>query len=407
VDGAGKVRLAAVLAAVILLTQSLIDLELAVDLGEWHLNAPVADLVALALLPLAAAEWLRDRTPLPGWAGYLVFLVASALSLYDAILPAEGLHHLLRKPVFLYLAYGLGLGFVIARARSLSLFLSALVLWATSTAALSLLSSVGRIASGEALWFHAIAGITPNHKTLAVCLAAGLPLLLAIARQGSSAPWARRLAQMSLMLAILAIGLSASKTAWLTTLVALGLTWPAHRPLSLRPKVVLPTVVLGLVLAYYVPVFMGSKTMLDAARSRHSLNERSWEMFRAAPLVGSGTGMNVHYEMVTFPHYRVNGVDAHGVFQKVGSETGLVGLVGYGAFVAATGLAIARRRREDDPLRDAALGTWICLHVNLLLSTETLSSTHWVPLAVAWGLSLRADTRTPDEAPPAEAPCAS
>ena len=107
-------KAAALLAVVILLTQSLIDLELAVDLGAWHLNAPVADLVALALLPLAAAAWLRDRTPLPGVAGYLVFLVASALSLYEAIQPAEGLHHLLRKPIFLYLAYGFGLGFVIA-----------------------------------------------------------------------------------------------------------------------------------------------------------------------------------------------------------------------------------------------------------------------------------------------------
>jgi O-antigen ligase len=139
--------------------------------------------------------------------------------------------------------------------------------------------------------------------------------------------------------------------------------------------------------AYYSPLFMQSNAMLDAARSRHSLNERALEMFASNPLLGAGSGMGPHYEQVTWPHYRVNGVDTHGVIQKIASETGLLGLAGYGLFMSSTGVVLLRRRRrQSDAISQAALCTWATLHTNLLLSTEVLSPTHWLPFAVAWGM---------------------
>ncbi|MEC8423918.1 MAG: hypothetical protein VX000_09085, partial [Myxococcota bacterium] len=38
--------------ATVLLTFAFIDLEFAVDLGSWNANAPLADIAALAMLPL-------------------------------------------------------------------------------------------------------------------------------------------------------------------------------------------------------------------------------------------------------------------------------------------------------------------------------------------------------------------
>ncbi len=370
----------------ILLSQSYIDLEVVLPGGA--LNAPVADWAALVLLPLAAAGWLRgERTPLPGLAGYTLMLMAAVLSVRVAIAPAESFHHLLRKPLFFYLAYGFGLAWLVRRVQPRVLW-GTLIVWTVSTAGLSVLTSVSRILAGDALWFASIGGLTPNHKTLAVGLSTALPLL--IGRRGS-APG--RGIDLSILLALTAILLSASKTAWIIAALALALFLPRSRPLATRLRLILPALALSLMLAYYAPVLLGSKAMLDAARSRHSLNERAWSMFVAHPLIGSGTGMNVLVEQVTFPHYRVNGVDAHGVIQKVGSETGLLGLVGYGWFSLSCFAAVRRRWQEEgggyEGVYYGALGCVATLQVSLLLSTETFSQTWWIPFAVSWGQAHR------------------
>src|SRR5204862_114366 len=54
-------------------------------------------------------------------------------------------------------------------------------------------------------------------------------------------------------------------------------------------------------------------------------------------------GANVRFEQQTFPDYRVNGVDAHGAIQKVGSEYGLLGLGAWLTFVGAMALRLRRR----------------------------------------------------------------
>jgi O-antigen ligase len=403
--------LAALPLLVIFGTFAFIDLELKVGLFGWEANAPAADVATLLLLPLALLGlWVRPasgapRWPdLPGWPGQLLFLVACALSLSAAAYPDEALHHLIRKPLFVYVAYGFGLGWALQRAASPAFARRALQIGLALTALVSVGSSLGRIAAGDTLWFQALSGITPNHKTLAVALAGAAPLLFGAALRpvgarrpgGEGAP--DLLARGLSGLLVLAVLLSASKTAWIT--LALGLAWffPGHRPIATRWRALLPGAALALALAYYAPVILGSRTMLDAARSRHSLNERAQHMWEAHPLIGSGTGMNVRWEESTFPHYRVNGVDAHGVFAKVASETGLLGLVGYGLFVGGAGLAMRRRWRTgaattgQHPYRSeawAALGAFGALHTNLLFSTELFSPTHWVPLMAAWAAAHR------------------
>lgn len=386
--------LAALLLTAVLALQAFIDLELAFDLGSWHVNAPVADLLALALVPLAALRW-RERAPLPGLAGYALFLLAGLLSLGAALEPGVAAHHLLRKPIFLYVAYGFALPLV-ARAAPAAAVAGGMLGGALLTAGVSLASSAGRIAAGDALWFHALEGLTPNHKTLAVALSAQLPLLLGLPRLLPGLPgWLERARLPAIFLLLAAVGASASKTAWITAAFGLACFWPRARPLAARPRLILPLLAAALGLALYAPLLLGSKAMLDAARSRHSLNVRAWEMFERNPIFGSGSGMNVVEEMVTFPHYRVNGVDAHGVIQKVASETGLVGLAGYLGFVVAMALALRARALAEGAggAAQALLASFAALHLNLLLSTETLSPTHWIPLGLLWGLAHRPRAR--------------
>lgn len=380
--------LAPFLLAALLWVQTFIDLELALDLGPWHMNAPLADLLALLLIPLGL--WLQRQapTPPPGWQAYLIFLLACALSLSHALEPATAAHHLLRKPIFLFVAYACCLPVIVRLSPPWVLALG-LLGGAVITSGVSLTTSLLRIAAGDALWFQTIDGLTPNHKTLAVALAGQLPLIIALPRLlPALGERAARLRGPTLALVLIALLASASKTAWITAAFAIAWFVPRDRPLATRPRLLGPAVVVALGLALYAPLLVGSKAMLDAARSRHSLNVRAWEMFTQHPLVGSGTGMNVVVEMVTFPHYRVNGVDAHGVLQKIGSEAGLLGLAGYLGFVATLGARLLRRARAEGRSGPAwaLLATFAALHLNLLLSTETFSPTHWAPLALVWGL---------------------
>ena len=392
-----RVGLAGALLMVLWVTAPFIDLELALDLGPWHANAPVADLVALALLLLALPDRARRRLPLPGpwaWAAFVAVGLAGA-----ALAPetGESLHYLLRKPIFMYLAYIGGVAAWTRRGALRPAVFGGMLLGVGGTATVSLATSGLRVAAGDALWFSQLDGLTPNHKTLAVAMAGALPLVLAVGRR----PRWRRPAAVAAALATLAIALSLSKTAWITTALAYGLFWPRGRPIAARWQRTAPALVLGAALAVYAPVLLGSKAMLDAARSRHSLNVRAWEMARARPLLGMGPGASTRVEQVTFPHYRVNGVDAHGVVQKVGSEFGLLGLLAYGLFVGGAGRRLVTRWREaggsHDSLAWGAVATWATLHTNLLLSTEVLSPTHWTPLAVAWGLAHTTPGPSPQE----------
>ena len=169
----GRVVLA--LVAAVILTQDLIDFELGLDLGPWHANAPVADILALVLLPLTlvAIRTRGERWPAaPAPIAYALFIGASLLSVATSVAPADSLHHVVRKTTLLYLSYGIGLSFAVARIVPPRIVYRATVVYAIAMSVLSLGTSALRFAAGDALWFVAIQGITPNHKTLSVALAA-------------------------------------------------------------------------------------------------------------------------------------------------------------------------------------------------------------------------------------------
>jgi hypothetical protein len=367
------------LVAIVLLAQPYIGLDVHLPLPGWDLDAPLADLAALglvALLPFLG----RPRPPAPAaWGAFLAVGLAAAL-LAD---PAETLqgtgssvHQWLRKPVFSYVAYAVALpvaltwveGSRIRRLLLLSLGAAALV---------SLVASSGRVASGLALWWQGIEGLTNNHKTLAVWMAPFGPWL-----------WSQRHhrgAQLVSALVAIALLLSLSKTAWLAA--AFGLAWVVHydgRPIVARWWLVLPALAVAFAALSWLPELLGSKAMMDAARSRDSLDLRAWTMFSADPILGHGPGSAVTWEMHEFPHYRINHVEAHGVVQKVASETGMLGLIAWLAATILTARSLWSGRSETTSEEWAWIGVFAALHVNLLASTEAFTMTHWVPLGLAW-----------------------
>ncbi len=373
---AGVNRLAVALLAALLMAWPYIALDVHLPLGGWDLDAPVADVLALLLVPWGAWRLVRGHRP-DGAAGYLVLVGAGLASAWIASDRVEALHEWARRPVFYGLAYGLGVTALVA-AIDAPIVRRALAAAVAVAALISLATSAGRILAGDTLWYSAIAGLTNNHKTVAVALAPALAFLW-----GSPAPEAeRRVLRGVVVLGVLALLASASRTAWISAGLAATwwITWRG-RAWADRPWLVPTLAVLGFVAATYGPIATRSIPQIDAMRSRYSIDKRSWALFASSPLVGASPGQSVRTELVRFPEYRVNGVDAHGVVQKVGAEYGLLGLAGYGAFVWATGRRCRRRHRPGD-------GTWpafVALHLNLLLSTETFTQTHWAMWALLVG----------------------
>ncbi|MSQ03074.1 MAG: hypothetical protein EXR71_14500 [Myxococcales bacterium] len=367
----------------VLLAWPYIELGAAVPIGSWQADAPIADVAVLAFLPLALLRLWRGPLP-PGAVGYAVMLgagLAAGLATADG---AAALHELVRKPLFSGLVYGLGLAAFVAQTAHLDVVRRGLLVAIAACACISLTTSVGRIIAGDTLWFHAIGGLTGNHKTLAVALAPALPLIW-----GWEAPAREaRIQRGVVVLAGLALAASLSRTAWISA--ALAATYfivVGGRVLAARRALVPALLLVGLWGATYLPLYLPyrSITLIDALRSRHSIDLRSWSLFAAHPLVGASPGASVRTELSTFPHYRVNGVDAHGAVQKVAAEYGLIGLCGFVGFVYALGRTVRSRHRDGD-------GCWpafVALHGNLLLSTETFSQTHWVVLGVVLGLTER------------------
>lgn len=427
------------LVALVILTAPYIALAVDMTVAGRHLDTPLADLGAVALVVVLVGHLLAPALPrliallsddeegvpppggagaasasaepplewgptvtrlravlagLPGPVGFAVFAGSAVIALALVPEPGPSAWTLLRKPLFFYVAYGGAFAWAVARTPvpTLRVLLRLSLLLA---AAVSLFSSAGRIAAGNALWFQAVEGLTNNHKTLAVAMAPLVILLLAL-RRG-------RVDVVVSAIALCAIGLSMSRTAWISAAVGLSflVAWRGYR-LAARRGLVLGVVIVGVLVALYGPLLARSHAQLDAARSRHSLDKRAWTMFEEHPALGMGAGANVRFEMVTFPHYRVNGVDAHGAIQKVASEHGAVGLAAWLAFVVAMGARLARRATVTSPvvghLPAPALGvglwaTFLALHANLLLSTETFSQTHWMALGLVWGIAHRRGAR--------------
>lgn len=364
-----------------LLAAPYIDAEVRARVFTWNVNVPVADLAALCaivvVLGRAALTGERPRVTsdhvLEGL-GWAVLWTAGWVSRHAGDgLPGAGpgaLHTLLRKPVFLCLAWRVAVAHLVAARPQLT----RRVVGASALACAGVLvaSSAARIGEGDAFWWRAIAGLTNNHKTLAVFLAPLVPLA-----------WGQ-----PIVLAVVAVALvlAWSKAALVTA--AMGALWMAA-PLRWRGRATALAAALGLAAMTALPWVMRSPEQLDALRSRVSLNKRAAEMFLAHPLTGYGAGTNVRYEVSTYPDYRVNGVDAHGVFAKLLGEFGALGAAGWLLATAALLAVFVRRARRARGLDDALLGSFLALHLSLLTSTETFSQTHWAVLGVLCGLSAR------------------
>ena len=132
-----------------------------------------------------------------------------------------------------------------------------------------------------------------------------------------------------------------------------------------------------------------SPTAQSSNTTRAMLLEISWTLFRASPILGVGAGTFIDHVSWTRLFLTEFGapLDSHGVIQKIGAETGIIGLLAYAWVWIAAALGVYRSwKRLVDPFEQTLLA---CLSaaatgafVYQIFNTDYWSARLWLPLGI-------------------------
>lgn len=349
--------------------------------GPMRAFGPLRD--ALAAPPLALPAW-------PWWALFLAVCGASCLANESAF---QTLYYIVRNPLFSWLVYGVGVAGVVRDVVSPERVRWTATVHVVVAAGLLLPPSLWLGGDGHASAWMDLPGLINNHKVIAVAVA---PWLGALVRWRPLVP-SRFVAflDVAVGLGCIAVAASFSKTAWICAALSLfAFAAPDGRPLVARPWAFGFAAVAAVAAMSLLPFVAGVVDMNDAFDSRMSLNLRAWRMWSGAPVFGWGPGSSVRWTMNEAPHWRIDGVDAHGVLQKIAGEVGTVGLATYAlAYLWFLRRFVDATRPDADRFAQGAGLLGLGLQFELLLSTDYFSSAYWAPLAVAIGVVSRRSLR--------------
>ncbi len=115
--------------------------------------------------------------------------------------------------------------------------------------------------------------------------------------------------------------------------------------------------------SYYMTALQESAIGLSSNEHRLLLNDITLKGFAAHPLIGSGSGEFFHLEEESI-RYQATGaglMDAHGIWQKIGAETGILGLAAFVFFVASLIYYVYKKFKETVSIRGRSLIIYLAL----------------------------------------------
>lgn len=374
------------------------------------IDVSIGELLALAVLAswgirlLTVWRHAPDRAwkpwlPLVGVYGFLA--LAHVLSVFSSADPdpVRAVKYALR-PVFL--SYVL---FVLLPAnfiRSMRRFIhaAAILVAVGSVFALDGLRSMFQFSGDEPALHRAhplpILGFSPigdNHNLLAELLVFTAPLALALAvfiRDTRR----KRLAQCAAAFMGLVALFTFARSAWIALAlqaVFLGMTiWRKHPPVvGRRARTLLMLFAIPLVIA--MAVFSISPDVKSSTSARVALTSMAWHLASEHPLFGVGAGEFTN-QLVRIRAFSIDfgdPIDAHGIFQKIGAETGLFGLFAFALLLIRVVQWMRHFWRRVQPWKDereafaflaaAIIGTF----AYQLFNTTYWSAKLWLPLGIA------------------------
>lgn len=221
-----------------------------------------------------------------------------------------------------------------------------------------------------------------NHHALAELMVLVAPLVLALGERGQTLREKRGAIFLAAFFWSIAL-LTFARAAWLiVTLQVVLCAFFLWRDWIRKQRRKIGYAFLAfLPLAIYMIWFSLSAFVTQSTSARSMLLEVAWKLFRDHPWLGVGAG--------TFPE-RLSHVwafaiefgtsqDAHGMWQKIGAETGLFGLVAFVIVLISLGIMI--RKSWKDVSRSDERNGFICFVVSAVgtLAYQLFSTSFWSP----------------------------
>jgi O-antigen ligase len=253
-----------------------------------------------------------------------------------------------------------------------------------------------------------------THVIIAALLVVLLPMVLALALVTRRA-WLRWLLLGCMGLFILTVMFTLSRAGW----ICLALQVPVWAWMLRRRPLLLGTAALFVLIATAVaaPAMWGLLTSFvreSSDEARNYLSELALDLFRQHPLIGVGFGTFTSYNGVIFDIYVFppQPLDAHGMFDKIAAETGLIGLIAVGWLLSAISFRMwlgLRAARRDPAWHMIVFGLGLAFAVSTIFELSSVSFyslQYWVPVGVALAAARLAfsDSAAHDQPPPGETP---
>lgn len=392
----------------------------AIDIGVGELVATLAITVwALRILVLWKGRNDRHWQPwLPLLLPYLVLVGAHILSLFSFAEPDPLLviKYSLR-PVFLaWLFYvAMPVNFIHSKKRLLTA-LAVLTVVGTFFAADGFRSLL-TFGNGEIVNLHRarplpILGVSPigeNHNVLAEFLLFTAPVALAASLLTRKKEHKNAFQVVASFMAGIAL-LTFARSAWISFIFQMGLlSATIWREWIKTNRRILTYIALAfLPLAIYMLLFSSTAEVQSSTDARAMMTEIGWETFKSSPIFGIGAGQWVDRISRTwiFTFEFGTPMDSHGVIQKIGAETGLLGLSAFALVWAVIFVWIKRTARvlkhhveEHQAFMILAFATFGAL-VYQLFNTTYWTAKLWLPVGIVFAagkvLRDRVQTRDPD-----------
>jgi O-antigen ligase len=386
--------------------------EFGAQVFQGSIDVTVAEVIALAVL----GSWMvrvlllwRGRRDLhwqpwlPLFVPFLTVVASQVVSAFSAADPPAVLvlKYALRPVFFVYLSSVLlSVNFIRSKRRLVAALgvLSAIGAWFAFDGLRSLFvteSGLFALQRARPLPFLGMNLLGGNHNSLAEVLLIAAPAALAVAAL-SKEPRARVFAVASAAFMALIALFTFARSAWIALAVqcllvgaTIGRGWIAKH----RQKLAIAAVLFLPLMAYMVR-FSLDAVVQGSTDTRAMITGIAWNLFRSSPWIGIGAGTFVDQVSHVFAYVVEFGapVDAHGVLQKLGAETGILGVA---AFAIVMGMLLRALWQAWQGMRqETAEGeAYIFLVAGVLgaLVYQFFDTTYWTPrLWLPVGLALAA-----------------
>lgn len=217
--------------------------------------------------------------------------------------------------------------------------------------------------------FWGIYPIGYNQKQISELLVSAVLLVLAL-KYWFVSRWSRGIIYGLYILFMIVLLGSFSRAAWLIAFFQLifFLVYYRREIFSSYKKTIVVVTILCLLLiplSYYMIALQGSSVGLSSNKHRFLLNNIAWQGFVNHPLIGSGSGDYFYLEeqSIRYQATHAGPMDSHGIWQKIGSEMGALGLLTFLAFISFLGCYVYRKFKEIPSIRDKSLLIYLTVAV--------------------------------------------